>query len=91
MLRGYFAQLLHKVHLQRAADATILEGHKAILLLPHHAAALDKVGIDIHLAEVVDDDGELDTAAVGKDAVEEGGFAATEVAGEQQHGNLTHS
>ena len=48
-------------------------------------------GVDIHLADVVDDDGEADTAVIVEDAVEEGGLAATEVAGEQQHRDICHN
>ena len=80
------AQLVDEVVLEGAADASVLESHEAVVGLVDDAALLDEGGVDVHLADVVDDDGEAYAAVVGEDAVEEGGFAATEVAGEQQYG-----
>ena len=35
------AELLHQVHLERTADAAVLEGDEAVVLLPDHPALLD--------------------------------------------------
>ena len=64
LLTGDVAQLLYEVHLKRAADATVLQGHEAVVLLSHYPALLYEVGIDIHLAYIVDYYGELNATAV---------------------------
>ena len=81
---GDLLELGHEVHLERTADAAVLQGHEAVVGLAHDAALLDQVGVDVDLAEVIDDHGELDAAAVGEDPVQERGLAASEIAGEQQ-------
>ncbi len=57
-------QLLDEIHLQRTADATVLQGHERVVLLVHDTALLDEVGIDIDFSDIIDDDGKLDTALV---------------------------
>ena len=57
-------QLLYEVHLQRTTDTAVLKGHERVVLLVHDAALLDQTGIDVHLADVVHDDGKLDAALV---------------------------
>ena len=57
-------QLLHEVHLQRTADATVLQGYQTVVLLVDDASGLYQVGIDVHLANVVDNNGKLDAALV---------------------------
>ena len=64
-------ELFHEVHLQGAADATVLQGDERIVLLVHDAALLDEACIDVHLTDVVDDDGKLNALAVGEYAVEQ--------------------
>ena len=56
--------LLDQVGPQRAADASILERHQALVFLAYYASLLDQVGIDVHLANVVDDHSELDALFV---------------------------
>ena len=82
---GDFLQLRHEVHLQRAADAAVLQGHEAVVRLPHDAALLDQVRVDIHFAQVIDDHRELDAATVRQDPVQERRLPAPQVAGDQQH------
>ena len=82
--RGDLRQLGHEVHLQGAADASVLQGHEAVVRLAHDAALLDEVRVDVHLADVVDDHGEFDALAVREDAVQERGLPAPEVPGQQQ-------
>ena len=69
-------QLLHEVHLQRAADTTVLQGHQRVVLLVHDTSLLYKACIDVHLPDIVYDDGELDTLLVLKDTVEQCRLAA---------------
>ena len=63
------AQLVYKVHLQRAADAAVLQSHQTVVLLVHHSTLLDEVGVDVHLADIVHDNGELNAFLVGKDTI----------------------
>ena len=53
LLRHQVAELLHEVHLQGAANASVLQGHKAVVAFAHNASLLNKVGIDVYLANVV--------------------------------------
>ena len=69
-------QLLHEVHLQRTADATVLQRHQRVILLTDDAPLLDEVGIDVHLTDVIDDDGKPDAFLVLQDAVQQCGLAA---------------
>ena len=68
--RRNLAELLDQVHLERAADAPVLQGHQTVVLLVHNAALLDKVGVDVYLAYVIDDHGKPDAALVGQYPVE---------------------
>ncbi len=61
----YLVELLYQVHLQRAADASVLQRHQAVVLLAHDAAFLNQVRVDVHLADIVHDDGELNAPLVG--------------------------
>ena len=84
-------QLLYQIHLEGAADATVLQGDEAVVLSAHDAAFLDEVGVNVHFANIVDDNGETNAAAVGEDAIQEGGFAAAQITREQQNGNVVFS
>ena len=77
------AQLKHEVHLQRAADTTVLQCHQRFVLLVHYTAFLYQVGIDVHLADVVDDNGKAYTFFVIKDTVEQGSLAAAQVSSDE--------
>ena len=63
-------QLAHKVHLQCTADATVLQGDKTIVLLVDDTTFFNEVGIDVHLADVVHDNGKLDAALIRQDSVQ---------------------
>ena len=71
-----FGELLHEIHFQCAADATVLQSHQRVVFLPHYAAFLYEVGVDIDLPYVVDYHGKLDAALVRQDSVYKGCFAA---------------
>lgn len=68
-------QLLHEVHLQRAADATVLQGHQRVVLLVHDTSLLNEACIDVHLPDIVHDDRELDSLFVLQDTVEQRSLA----------------
>ena len=67
---GDVHELLHEVHLQRAADAAVLQGHQAVVLLVDDASLLNECCVDVHLADVVDNHGKLDAFLVCQDAIQ---------------------
>ena len=70
-----------QVAAHRAADATVVH-------LEHFfVGADDEIVVDADLAELVDDDGVLLAVVLGEDAVEEGGLACAEIAGEDGDGD----
>ncbi len=79
---GDAAQLACQVVGQRAAQAPVGHGDEVAVYL-RQAALLDEAGVDVDLADVVDDDGGADALLVGEDVVEQGGLACAEIAGEQ--------
>ncbi len=81
-------ELGDQVHLERAADAAVLKRHKAVVACTHDSAFLDEVGIDVHLADVVHDDRELDAFPVVQYPVEQCSLAASEITGQKEHGNF---
>ena len=83
---GDVGQLLHEVHLQGTADAAVLQGYERFVLLAHYAPLGYEFGIDVHLPDVVDDDGKPDAALVLQDAVQQGCLAAAQITREQQDG-----
>ena len=85
MLAGYVAQLFYEVHLQGAADAAVLQGYEAFVFLVYNAAFLYEVGIDVHLAYVVDYYGEAYASFVAQNAVQKCRLAAAQIAGQQQY------
>ena len=85
---GQLVELLHEIHLKGAADASVLEGDEAVVLLPYDSALLDQGGVHVDFAEVIDDHGELDTFSVGEYAVQQSGLSAAEITGQQQDRNI---
>ena len=75
------AELQDEVHLQRAADASVLQGNQRVVLLVNDSALLYEVGIDVHLADVVYDDGKAYTSFIIKYAVQQGCLAAAQITG----------
>ena len=75
---GQFGELLSEVHLEGAADASVLKRHEVggIFGCAHDAAFADERCVDVDLAYVVDDDGKADAAFVGEYTVEECCLAA---------------
>ena len=90
MLAGDVAQLLYKIHLQGAADAAVLQGYKAFFLLSYHTTFLNEVGIDVHFANIIHDDGELYTFSVIQYSIKECCLSAAQITREQQNGYFFH-
>ncbi len=84
LLLQYVVDLLDQVHLQRTADAAVLQGHEALVLLAHDTAFLYQVGIDVYLAYVVDDDGKLDSSLVCENTVDQRCLSAAQIACDEQ-------
>ena len=83
-LLGEADDLLHQVGFQGAADAAVLEGNDAVLVLLHNAGSLfNEGGVDVHLANVVDDDGHLVAGLIVQYVVHQGCLARSQIAGEQ--------
>lgn len=78
--------LTHKVGLQRAAYATVLEGHEiARIILPDHTTLLNKRCIYVDFPYIVDYNGEFYTLAIGKDMIQQRSFSAAEISGKQKY------
>src|SRR4029079_12564388 len=61
----------------------------AVVHLEHFlVGAHDQLVVDADLAELVDDDGVFLAVRLGQDAVQQGGLAGTEIAGEHGDGEL---
>ncbi len=71
---------------ERAADTAVGHRNEAFIHGGDRARARDEIGINVDLADVVNDDRSTDALRVGEDVVEQGGLACTEVAGD--HCNL---
>ena len=83
-------QLVGQVVRKRAADAAVGERDEVVGL--GKAAVGDKAGVDVDLADIVDDHGGADAAVVSEDVVEQRGLAGTEVSGKHDdlHGFVGH-
>ena len=76
--------MLDEVGLERAADAAVLQGNQAVVFLAYHTTFGNQVGVDVDFTQIVDNHGEADAAPVVEDAVDQGGFTAAEVTGQQE-------
>ena len=84
-------QLLHEVHLQRAAYTSVLQRHQRVVLLVDHASLLYEVGVDVDLSDVIDDDGKLDASFVTQYSVQQCCLAAAQVSCQQQYWCTFHN
>ena len=82
MLRSEIVQLGNKVHLEGTAYTAVLQSDKRVVGLRHYSALLVERGIDIHFADIIDNNGKANTFPVGKDAVQQGCFSATQITGD---------
>ena len=85
MSAGDVVELLYQIHLERAADAAVLQCHKALVAFAHYATLLNQRSVDIHFTYVVYNHSKLDSLLIAKDTIEQSGLAATKVTSEQQH------
>ena len=73
------ANLLDKVGFESTADTAVLERNEVIILFLNDSALLNQLGVDVHLAYIVDDNGNLVALLVGEDVVEQSCLACSEV------------
>ena len=78
-------QLLHEVHLQGTADATVLQGHQAVVLLIYDASFLDEVCINIYFTDIIYDNGKLYTTTIGQDTIQKRSLTAAQITRKQQY------
>ena len=88
-LFGQPPHFLQKIVAKRAADAAIAHLHQ-LLIGPRQIgpAIADKSGIDIHLAHVIHDHGDLATFAIVQDVIEQCRLPGTEEAGQDGDGEF---
>ncbi len=86
--RGEIGQGRPQVVADAAAQAAVAELDDLLL-----AAGDDDLAVDVLLAELVLDDGDLPPVSLGEDAAQQGGFAGPEEAGEDGGGDqrLSHA
>ena len=81
-----FGNLFQQVCLQGAADAAVAEGnYLSGIFLGDVSAFLDEGLVNVHLADIVYDNGHVVALLVVEDVVEKGGFSGSEVTGEQRN------
>ena len=83
-------KLLNQVHLQRTANAAVLQRHQRVVRLIDHAVFLDEGGVYVDFSDVVHDDGKTDAAPVIEDTVEKGRLTTAEITREKQYRNFFH-
>ena len=79
----YVVQLRYKVHLKGAADASVLQRHKALVFCANYAALLYKVGIYVYLSNVVYNYRKADALRIGKNMIKKCCLPASQITGEQ--------
>ena len=83
---GNLVDLLHEVHLESAADTAVLQLDEALVFLADDAAFLNETGINIYLADIIDDNGKFDTTIVRENVINESSLAAAQISGKEQDG-----
>ena len=78
-------ELVDEVHLQGAADAAVLKRDETVVSTADDTSLLDKVGIDVDFADVIDDHGETYSLAVVEYSVEQCSLAASEISRQKKH------
>ena len=83
-------KLLNQVHLQRTANAAVLQRHQRVVRLIDHAVFLDEGSVYVDFTDVVHDDGKADAAPVVENTVEKGRLTTAEITREKQYRNFFH-
>ena len=88
ILIDQIVQLLDEVHLQGATDATVLQSHERVIALTNDATLLDEISINIHFADVVNDNCKTNALLIGQNTIEKGCLTTAQITGEQKDRNL---
>ena len=88
ILVDQIVQLLDEVHLQGATDATVLQSYERVVVLTDDTTLLNEICIDIHFADIVDDNRKTNALLIGQDAIEKGCLTTAQITGEQKDRNL---
>ena len=75
-------QLADEVHLEGAAYTAVLQGYQGVVLLRHHPALLNEGSVDIHFADIIDDNGKANTFLVSKNTIEQRGLTTSQITGD---------
>ena len=81
LLRTQIMELGNQIHLERTTYTAVLECHQTVVLLRYHSALLNKRGVDIHFAYVIDNNCKTNTFPVRQNTVEQSRLSAAKVAG----------
>ena len=82
-----FIYLLHKVGLEGAADAAVLQGHQTVVLASDDSSLLNKVRVNVDFSYIIDYYGKPYSFPVGKNVVDKGCLSASEITGQKQDRN----
>ena len=83
-----FGKLGYEIHLEGATDASVLQGDQAVVTAAHDTSLLNKVGIYIDFAYIIDYYSEFNSFFVCKYAVQQRCLAASKIPGNKQYRNL---
>ena len=80
--------LFYEVHLQCAADTSVLQCHKAIIFLAYNTTLLNEVGINVNLAYIVYYNRELYSFLVSENMVYQSSLSTAQITGQEQYRNV---
>ena len=80
--------LLHQIHFQGATDATILKCHQAFIFLPYNSLFLYKIGVNVHLTDIIDNNRKLNPTFIRKNMVHQCRFSTAQITGQKQYRNF---
>ena len=80
--------MLHEIHLERAADTSVLQCNEAVVFCAYNSAFLYQIGVNVDFADVVHYYGKLHAAFICQYVVYKCRFSAAEITGQEQHRNF---
>ena len=78
--------LIHKIDFKCAADAAVGKGNEVIVLLSNSAALLDKLRINVYLADIIYDNSALIALLIVEDVIDKSCFSCAQIACKQGNG-----
>ena len=81
--RNQIVDLVNEIRFQGAADAAIGKRDEAIVTRRDDASFFYEIGVDVDLADVIDDDRHMVAFRVFEDMVDQRGFAAAKISSDQ--------